>query len=152
MKRYWSILTLIVFLITGITPSLAWAEETGTTPVSYTHLGKIRRFVDEYVYVPKMLLLMIADHAPQIYDAGQREKLSQMKPKFAKYYFNCALEMLAGGEQSSRPADGSIQASALDELLDIDKQMESEMPHKPKAYGRIKSVSYTHLDVYKRQP
>lgn len=100
-------------------------------------MGKIGRYVDEYVYVPKMLLLLIADRIPEGYTDDQRQKLSQMKPKFAKYYFNCALEMLLTNPAANEPALPA-EKGRLDSRLAIEEQLAEEMPEKCKVYGRIK--------------
>lgn len=101
--------------------------------------GKIRRFLDEYIYLPKMLLLMLADDEKINYHDEQRRKLAAIKPKFAKYYFNNCLDMLRDAplEPVLQPS-AAIEASPLEQLLSIEAQAETEDNAKRKIYGRIK--------------
>lgn len=102
--------------------------------------GKIKRYVNEYVYLPKMLVLMLASHAPESYSEGQRRKLEAIKPKFAKYYFNSCLDMLKDlpEEIVLKPTEEPLPKSGVDRILSIEAQAEAEDMSKRKIYGRIK--------------
>lgn len=80
--------------------------------------GKVIRFVDGFVYVPKFVILMLVDHDGDSYTAEQMEKIKRMKPKFAKYFFNCYIEALT--EEAALSKD-------------------SETKEKRVFYGRIKN-------------
>ena len=100
--------------------------------------GKIKRYVNEYVYLPKMLVLMLASHAPESYADEQRCKLEAIKPKFAKFYFNSCLDMLKDlpEEIASKPIEEPLPASGVDSILSIEAQAEDLS--KRKIYRRIK--------------
>ena len=101
--------------------------------------GKVRRFLNEYVYLPKMLLLMLADYDEVNYKDEQRQKLMAIKPKFAKYYFNSCLDMLKDVPyEIGTPPIGQEFPSSLDQMLSIEAQAGAEDSAKRKVYGRIK--------------
>ena len=98
--------------------------------------GKVKRFVNEYVYLPKMLLLMLASHATEEHTDEQRRKL---EPKFAKYYFNSCLDMLKAAPEDAKPIrEENGAASSVDRILSIEADAEAEALSKRKIYGSIK--------------
>ena len=102
--------------------------------------GKVKRFVDEYVYLPKMLVLMLASHAPEAYNDDEKRTLAAIKPKFAKYYFNSCLDMLQDAPEDFQPPSLSSTppASGVAKLLSIEAQVAVSDESKRKIYGRIK--------------
>ena len=101
--------------------------------------GKVKRFVNEYVYLPKMLLLMLASHAAEEHTDEQRRKLEAIKPKFAKYYFNSCLDMLKAAPEDAEPIrEENGAASSVDRILSIEADAEAEALSKRKIYGSIK--------------
>ena len=114
------------------------AENLRAITVEADENGKFKRFVNEYVYLPKMLVLMLASHAAEAYTDEQRRKLEAIKPKFAKYYFNSCLDMLKAAPVESWMADDleSSSGSGVDEILSI--EAEAEEQSKRKIYGSIK--------------
>lgn len=114
------------------------AENLRAITVEADENGKVKRFVNEYVYLPKMLVLMLASHAAEAYTDEQRHKLEAMKPKFAKYYFNSCLDMLQAAPEETEQAD-TLDSSCdlgVDEILSI--EAEAEELSKRKIYGSIK--------------
>ena len=95
--------------------------------------GKVKRFVNEYVYLPKMLLLMLASHATEEHTDEQRRKLEAIKPKFAKYYFNSCLDMLKAAPEDAKPIrEENGAASSVDRILSIEADAEAEALSKRK--------------------
>ena len=116
------------------------ADSLWAITVEADEKGKVKRFVNEYVYLPKMLVLMLASHTAEEYTEEQRRKLQAIKPKFAKYYFNSCLDMLQTAPEEIWSADviESSEDSGIDRILSIEANAEVEDMSKRKIYGSIK--------------
>lgn len=62
--------------------------------------GKVVRFIPEFVYVPKLFLIMLTKGCLSEYNDDWQKKIIHMKPKFAKYFINRYLELLQENMQA----------------------------------------------------